>query len=160
MRICLGFFFPWTQWKYVGYTLSTLFSFSISRFFSFVTPVWYFCPSQKNSGMDQTRISLIWPFLCCISIYWSLILMFGDALKKKNQDVWWTKVTIWVAFFFHLSFIDCHIHFSTREDHGSCCTTMAKKTFQHVILNNYVQTSSPRLSLEEEELPCKTMETL
>lgn len=61
-----------------------------SVFFSFV---WYFCPSQKNSGMDQTRISLIWPFLCCISIYWSFILMFGDALKKKsgclkNKNEW------------------------------------------------------------------------
>lgn len=58
----------------------------------FLLSLWYFCPSQMNSGMDQTRISLIWPFLCCISIYWSLILMFGDALKK-NQDVWRTRMS-------------------------------------------------------------------
>lgn len=75
---------------------------------SLVTPVWYICPSQKNSGMDQTRMSLTWPFLCCISIYWSFILIFGDALKKegrkkKSQDGWWT--TLWGACFFHLSWL-------------------------------------------------------
>lgn len=136
-------FFPWTQMgKCVGYTWSTVFAFFFSfpcqSFFFFATPVWYFCPSQKNSGMDQTRISLIWPFLCCISIYWSFILMFGDALKKKknkkNQDVW-TRTSDYLdgLFTFICLFIDCHIHFFTREDHKSCCTAMARKTFQHVI---------------------------
>ena len=56
-------------------------------FSSFVSPVWYICPSQKNSGMEQTRMSLTWPFLCCISIYWSFILSFGDALKKKEKKI-------------------------------------------------------------------------
>lgn len=84
-------------------------SFVFMFFPSLVTPVWYICPSQKNSGMDQTRMSLTWPFLCCISIYWSFILIFGDALKKegrkkkKSQDGWWT--TLWGACFFHLSWL-------------------------------------------------------
>lgn len=109
--------------------------------------------------MDQTRISLIWPFLCCISIYWSFILMFGDALKKKSGCLNNEWLSGW-PFFSFMSFIDCHIHFFTRVDHGSCCTAMAKKTFEHVILNNYVQTSSPRLSFREGQIvklwkPCR-----
>lgn len=37
--------------------------------------------------------------------------MFEDALKKKIR-IFDERVTILVAFFFfHLSFIDCHIHF-------------------------------------------------
>lgn len=63
-------------------------------------------------------------------------------------------------FSFHLSFIGSHVNFFTREGHRCCCGTVAKKRFQCVILNDYVQTSSPKFSLEEELLPCKTMETL
>ncbi len=76
----------------------------------FLLSFWYFCPSQQNSGMDQTRISLIWPFLCCISIYLSFILMFGDALKK-NQDIWCTRMSDYLgglflsSVFYWLSFI-------------------------------------------------------
>lgn len=104
MRLC---FCPDTMGMY---RINPINAFFFAVFFPFVTPVWYFfCPSQKNSGMDRTRISLIWPFLCCISIYWSFILMFGDALKK-NQDVWWTTLSDYLGglFFFTLSFIDCH----------------------------------------------------
>lgn len=83
-------FFPDTLEMFRMYPVNFLL-FVPSFLFSFLS-LWYFCPSQKNSGMDQTRISLIWPFFCCTSIYWSFILMFGDALTK-NQDVWWTRMS-------------------------------------------------------------------
>lgn len=52
-----------------------------------------------------------------------------------------------------LFFYDCHIHFFTTEDHISCWIAEAAKTFHHVILNTYVQTSSARLYFVEGELP-------
>lgn len=85
-----SFFFSWTQWECVGCTLLSFCFFSI--LFSLFLSLWYFCPSQKNSGMDQTRISLIWPFFCCISIYWSFIWMIGRCSEEKswslNKNEW------------------------------------------------------------------------
>lgn len=76
----------------------------------FLLSLWYFCPSQKNSGMDQTR-SLIWPFLCCISIYWSFILMFGDALKKNV----WTRMSDYLGGLFLSSLLLIVIFISSPE---------------------------------------------
>lgn len=65
-------------------------------------------------------------------------------------------------FFFHLSFFLLIVIFISSQERirEVVAPPMAKKTFQHLILNNYVQTSSSRLSLEEEGLTCKTTETL
>lgn len=38
-------------------------------FFFFFCHSGFFCPSQKNSGMDQTRISLIWPFFSAVFLF-------------------------------------------------------------------------------------------
>lgn len=46
--------FSWTQWEYIRCTILT--------FCFFSPPTLVFLSFSKNSGMDQTRISLIWPF--------------------------------------------------------------------------------------------------
>lgn len=42
---------------------------------------------KKNSGMDQTRMSLTWPFFCCIYIYWSFILVCWRWRRKKKNNI-------------------------------------------------------------------------
>lgn len=151
------FFFPGHEWKCVGYTLSKLACFHQSFFL--LSGI--FVLLRRTQGWTKPESSLIWPFLCCISIYWSFILMFGDALKKKKKSGCLMNKIEWLSrwpFFFHRSiWLSCSFLHQRGSLKPLCCSGL--KTFQ-LILNNDVQTSLPRLSLEEEELTCKTMETL
>lgn len=117
-------------------------------FFSFVILVFLSLSKELRDGPNQNQsyltISLLYFYL--LEFYFNVRRYFEEKsgyLMNKNE-----LLSGWPFSFICLLLIV--IHFS-REDHRSCCTATATKTFQSIILNNYVQTSSPRLSLEEEE---------
>lgn len=151
------FFFSWTQWECVGCTQSTCFFFFFSICYSCLVFLSFSKELRDGPNQNQSYLTISLLYFYLLEFYFNV----RRCSEEKNQDVWWTTMSDYLGgLFSFMSFIDCHIHFFTRVDHGSCCTAMAKKTFEHVILNNYVQTSSPRLSFREGRIvklwkPCK-----
>lgn len=103
-----NFFFSWTQWECVGYTLSTVFAFFLLpvSFFFFCHSCLVFLSFSKelrdgpNQNQSYLTISLLYFYL--LEFYFN-VRRCSEEKKIRMFDEQ-ERVTIWVAFLLHLSF--------------------------------------------------------